>query len=199
MLRIGLTGGIGSGKSSVSRIFIELGAPVIDSDQIAHQLVRPGSPALEQLTQIFGKEVLLNDGSLNRQHLRNIVFSDAAKRQALESLLHPLIRQEIDRQVEQLSAPYVIIAIPLLLEKGWQHQLDRVLVVDCDERQQFERAHKRDGSSRETIEAIMDSQVGRATRLAAADDTIDNSHSTDYLRPQVEALHQQYLAMAASD
>lgn len=196
MLRIGLTGGIGCGKSSVSAIFRELGAAIVDSDVIARQIVHPGSEALTEITRRFGSEVLNRDGSLDRARMRKLVFHDANKRQELEALLHPLIRQEMLRQIAALDCTYVIVAIPLLLEKGWQELLDRILVVDCSEEQQLERSGSRDGSTADTIRRIINSQIGRRERLAAADDIIDNSGSIDSLRPQIEALHKRYLEMA---
>ena len=199
MLRIGLTGGIGCGKSSVCKLFAELGAPIIDSDQIAHELVEPGNEALEQIVQQFGSEMLQPDGSLHRSRMRELVFHNENKRQQLEALLHPLIRQEMQRQLDALTAPYAILAIPLLLEKGWQKQLDRILVVDCSEAQQRARAQQRDGSSSETIRRIIGSQIGRTERLEAADDIIDNSGEPATLAPQVEALHQHYLQLASNN
>ncbi|MCW8919428.1 MAG: dephospho-CoA kinase [Gammaproteobacteria bacterium] len=195
MLRIGLTGGIGSGKSTVCTIFRELGVPVIDSDEIARELVVPGSVALQQITARFGPQVLRNDGSLDRQRMRDLVFDDPDKRQQLEAILHPLIRQEMERQIARLHAPYLILAIPLLLEKGWQQQLDRVLVIDCNEELQRQRATRRDGSPAHTIDRIIASQIERNTRLAAADDCIDNSGSLASLRTQVEMLHHHYLML----
>lgn len=199
MLRIGLTGGIGCGKSSVCELFAELGAPIIDSDQIAHELVEPGNEALEHIVHQFGSEMLQADGSLHRSRMRELVFQDENKRQQLEVLLHPLIRQEMQRQLDALDTPYAILAIPLLLEKGWQQQLDRVVVVDCSESQQLERTQQRDGSSSETIRRIIKSQIGRTERLEAADDIIDNSGEPATLTPQVEALHQHYLQLASNN
>ena len=199
MLRIGLTGGIGSGKSTVCDIFRELGVPIIDSDEIARDLVEPGTPALQQITRLFGTQVLLEDGHLDRAQMRELVFGSECKREQLESLLHPLIRQEMQRQISTLNTPYVILAIPLLLEKQWQQQLDRVLVIDCSEAQQRERANKRDGSSLQTIERIIASQIQREDRVSAADDIIDNSGALDSLHAQVERLHHRYLTLGANN
>ena len=196
MLRVGLTGGIGSGKSTACKIFIELGVPVIDSDAIARDLVQPGTQTIKQITVLFGDEVLQQDGHLNRGLIRELVFNDKGKREQLESLLHPLIRQQMQQRIETLNTPYVILAIPLLLEKHWQHQLDRVLVVDCSEEQQLDRAGKRDGGSPQIIARIIASQISRAERLAAADDVLDNSGSDEALRKQIEALHQRYLCIS---
>jgi dephospho-CoA kinase len=197
MLNIGLTGGIGSGKSTVCTIFRELGVPVIDSDEIARELVAPGSAALQQITAHFGTQLLQEDGRLDRKQMRELVFNNPHKREQLEAILHPLIRQEMERQITLIHAPYLILAIPLLLEKGWQQQLDRVLVVDCSEGLQRQRATRRDDSSVHTIDHIIASQIPRSARLAAADDLIDNSGSAASLRAQVEALHHRYLALSA--
>lgn len=199
MLRIGLTGGIGSGKSSVCTIFHELGAPIIDSDIIARELVVPGSMALKQIEGCFGQQLLQEDGSLDRKQMRELVFSNQAQREQLESILHPLIRQEMERQINRLNAPYIILAIPLLLEKGWQQQLDRVLVVDCSVELQRQRALMRDSSSVQTIDRIIASQISRDARIAAADDLIDNSGSYEALRDQVETLHHRYLELSANN
>jgi dephospho-CoA kinase len=199
MLRIGLTGGIGSGKSTVCALFHELGAPIIDSDIIARALVAPGSMALEQIAECFGQQLLQEDGSLDRRQMRELVFSNQARREQLESILHPLIRQEMERQISRLNAPYIILAIPLLLEKGWQQQLDRVLVVDCSEELQRQRALKRDNSPVQTIDRIIASQIQRDARIAAADDLIDNSGSYEALRDQVETLHHRYLVLSANN
>ncbi len=199
MLLIGLTGGIGSGKSSVCKIFRELGVPIIDSDIIARELVEPGSKVLLKVASLFGDQVIQQDGSLDRAQVRDLIFHDEVKRSQLEALLHPLIREAMQRQIDALDSAYVILAIPLLLEKGWQQQLDRVLVVDCSEAQQLRRASSRDGSATETIERIIASQIQRNARLAAADDIIDNSGSLDSLHRQVKALHQRYLQIAANN
>lgn len=199
MLRIGLTGGIGSGKSTVCNIFRELGAPIIDSDVIARELVAPGAEALKQIAVLFGQQVLQEDGQLDRKQMRELVFSNQASREQMESILHPLIRQEMERQINLLNTPYVILAIPLLLEKGWQQQLDRVLVVDCSVELQRQRALKRDGSSEQTIDQIIASQIQRDARIAAADDLINNSGSHHALREQVETLHHRYLSLSINN
>ncbi len=199
MLHIGLTGGIGCGKSTVCELFREYGIPIIDSDIIARELVEPGAPALQQITNFFGEQMLQQDGSLNRAKMRELIFNNRQQREQLESILHPMIRQEMLRQLSTLESPYVIIAIPLLLEKGWQQQLDRVVVVDCSEEQQRERAAQRDGSSAQTIEQIIASQISREERIAAADDVIDNSLSLESLRGQIYTLHQCYLTIATNN
>lgn len=197
MLRIGLTGGIGSGKSTVCRLFADLGVPIIDTDNIAHSLVEPGKPALAYMVEAFGQEILDQQGALNRALLRERVFSDEKQRQRLELILHPLIRSEMHRQLERLKGSYVIIAIPLLLEKGWQGEVDRILVVDTDETRQLERTVRRDGLSEAAVKRIIKSQVSRQQRLATADDTIHNDGALDKLRGQVIELHQLYLQLAA--
>lgn len=196
MLRIGLTGGIGSGKTTVCRLFSELGTPIIDTDKIAHALVAPGQPALDQLSKAFGEEILDQEGQLNRAVLRERVFNDDTARQQLEALLHPLIRTEMRRQLKMLRAKYVIIAIPLLLEKGWQDEVDRILVVDTDEGLQVERTAHRDGISEEQVGRIMLTQVSRHQRLASADDIIHNEGDLDTLRKQIKHLHNNYVQLA---
>jgi dephospho-CoA kinase len=198
MLRIGLTGGIGSGKSTVCRLFAALGIPVIDSDLITHELVVPGEEALEQLAAAFGPDILDGEGALDRAALRERVFRDEAMRKRLEAILHPLIRKQLHNRLAALDAPYVIIAIPLLLEKGWQAEVDRILVVDADEAAQIERTVMRDGVSREMVQRIMQAQVSRAERVEAADDIIYNNEKRDALKARVDELHQQYLKIATS-
>jgi dephospho-CoA kinase len=197
MLVIGLTGGIGSGKSSVCRQFADLGVPVIDTDQIAREVVAPGQPGLAQVRETFGNEVLTAEGELDRALLRKRVFADPEARQRLESILHPLIRTRMEEQLAALEAPYAIVAIPLLVEGGRQAQLDRVLVVDCSEELQIERVCQRDGASREQAQAILAAQCPRASRLEAADDVIYNDDNIAALKPQVAKLHQHYLQLAA--
>lgn len=193
MLRIGLTGGIGSGKSTVSKLFHDLGAPVIDADVIAHQIVEPGQPALKQLAATFGSEFLNADGSLNRAKLRELVFSDPSQKKRLERLLHPLIRAKMAEKIAQLDSPYCIVSIPLLLETQMTDLVDRILVIDCPVATQIERVENRDGLSAEQISRIIASQVSRKTRLARADDIIDNSKPARQLAEQVKKLHNLYL------
>ncbi|WAK02830.1 dephospho-CoA kinase [Methylobacter sp. YRD-M1] len=198
MLKIGLTGGIGCGKTTVARLFAELGGPVIDADQIAHQLVAKGQPALAQIAQQFGADILDPDGSLNRTRLREIVFSNPSQKQKLESILHPLVYQSIQAELERLSTPYCIIAIPLLFETNMAHFVDRVLVVDCPVEIQIARVRKRDQLTLERIQSIIDSQVSRDFRKSHADDLIDNSESDYGLAEQVKKLHNLYLSLSAS-
>ena len=197
MLRVGLTGGIGSGKSTVCNYFRKVGAAIVDTDILAREVVEPGSSGLELIVKHFGQAILLEDGSLNRDALRKIAFNDPNKRQLLESILHPLIRQRLKNMLGAINADYVIIAIPLLLEKGWQAEVDRILVVDCTEEQQVERIIQRDGNDRSLIMKIIQSQVSRHQRLAAADDIIHNNNDMVAIREQVEKLHKQYLQLAA--
>ncbi|MDP1773404.1 MAG: dephospho-CoA kinase [Methylobacter sp.] len=197
MLKVGLTGGIGCGKSTVAGIFAGLHVPVLDADEIAHRLVEKGQPALTQIQQTFGTAILNPDGSLNRKNLREQVFSDMKQKQKLESILHPLIYKTLQAELEQLIAPYCIISIPLLFETDMTHFVDRILVIDCPVETQIERVKVRDSLSIERIQSIIDSQVSRAFRKAQADDLIDNS-DTDYrLAEQVKKLHNLYLSISA--
>ena len=196
MLRIGLTGGIGSGKSTVCRLFSRLGVPVIDTDTIAHDLVVPGQPALDKLTAIFGPDILDQEGHLDRGLLRERVFGNEKLREQLESILHPLIRNSMQNQIAAIRAPYVVIAIPLLLEKGWQAEVDRILVIDAPENLQLERTVRRDSVSAETVLRIMHAQVSRQHRLDVADDIIHNDGEETALRAQIENLHKRYLHLA---
>ncbi|MFU8837104.1 MAG: dephospho-CoA kinase [Thiohalomonadaceae bacterium] len=196
MLRVGLTGGIGSGKSTACAYFQAEGVPVVDTDQIARQLLQPGQPLLSQVLKVFGPEYQNEQGKLNRAALREKVFGSPAQLARLEGLLHPAIRQSVHQQLQTLQAAYVIIAIPLLVEKGWQGEVDRVLVVDCDEALQLHRASQRDHCDPAAIRQLMRFQSSRQQRLAAADDIIHNDGSTESLRQQVQALHLRYLKMA---
>lgn len=197
MLRIGLTGGIASGKSTVARLFARHGAPIVDTDEIARELVVPGNPALDQIVARFGAQALRSDGTLDRDWLRARVVADPGERRALEAILHPRIREEVRRRLNGLSAPYAIVVVPLLLETDFRHEIDRVLVVDATEQQQIERALARGGMSEAQARELMGAQVARGERLAAADDVIDNSGDPASLEPAVERLHRKYLAVAA--
>ena len=192
MLVIGLTGGIGSGKSTVAELFADLGVVVIDTDIIAHELVTPGQPALKEITALFGNEILNTDGSLNRKSLRELVFNSEQKRLQLEAILHPRIREEVQSQLDALSVTYCIVVIPLLLETGQQNRAQRILVVDSTVDMQLARTTKRDDTNNEAVTKIIASQVDRQTRLAAADDIIYNEQSLDELKQQVLKLHQFY-------
>lgn len=191
---IGLTGGIGSGKSTVADLFAHMGAAVIDTDLIARQLVTPGSPALAEIRAAFSDAVLDSAGKLDRAGLRRLVFADAAARGRLEAILHPRIRSDVKHALAQVHAPYAVVVVPLLIETGgYSDMLDRVLAVDCPETLQIERVMARNGLSAEEVRAIIATQASRAARLAAADDVIENTGSAETLRSAVAALHQRYL------
>ena len=196
MLVIGLTGGIGSGKSTVCHHFAALGVPIIDTDLIAREVVEPGQPGLAQIIDAFGLEILAPDGKLDRRRLRERIFADAEARHGLESILHPLIRTRMKEQLAALQAPYAIVAIPLLVESGRRDNLDRVLVVDTPEEQQIARVCQRDGVKKEQAEAILAAQCSRTSRLAAADDVIYNSDDLKALESQVGRMHRHYLQLA---
>ncbi len=198
MLVVALTGGIGCGKSSVSRRFEALGAPVIDADVIAREQVLPGSPALDEIRTLFGPRVIQQDGSLDRAVLRTVVFNAPEKRQQLEQILHPRIRREMELRLQSLNAPYAILVIPLLLETGQNELADRILVVDCTEAQQITRVALRDGLKETQIRQMLAAQVDRATRLGAADDVIENSGNLEELNESTDRLHEFYLRLAAT-
>jgi dephospho-CoA kinase len=206
-LRIGLTGGIASGKSTVAQRFAELGVPVIDADESSRFLVAPGQPGLEQVVGRFGGGVLTAQGELDRRALRNVIFTDPQKRRDLEAILHPLIRADMERRAKEARGPYLILAIPLLVEgatrrgaaqNGAARGLDRILVVDADEAMQLERLTARDSVSLEDARAILAAQADRASRLRAADDVLVNSGTVYDLHQAVDRLHQRYLELAAA-
>lgn len=198
MLRIGLTGGIGCGKSTVCRLFAELGVPIIDADVIARQLVEPGQPTLYKLSAIFGDSILNTDGTLNRAELRQLAFSDQSHKQQLDAIMHPLIYAEIAAQANALHNLYCIMAIPLLLETQQRHVVDRVLVVDCSPSLQLQRVIDRDNTNQQQAEAIIATQLDRQIRLSEAHDVIDNSTTVDHLAEQVKSLHNSYLLLATA-
>ena len=194
---VGLTGGIGSGKSTIGNLFSALGVPVIDADIIARKVVEKGSPLLAELVSHFGIDVLTEQGELNRAKLREIIFSHPDKKTWLNQLLHPAIRNEMLAQVEQCQQPYVILMVPLLIENNLIHLCDRILVVDVLPETQIERATKRDNNKAEIIQNIMASQVSREKRLSYADDIIDNNQpleqNLEKIKKQINELHQIYL------
>ncbi len=196
MLVVGLTGGIGSGKSTIADMFADLGVPIIDMDRIARQIVEPAQPALVQIKQAFGEKIVDVNGHLNRQQLSKIIFDSAEKRHQLEAILHPLIRQETERQLAELKAAYCIVVIPLLLESNQRNLVDRILVVDVSESLQITRTMQRDKISAVQARKILAAQVQRDSRLNAADDVIDNSFEMDDIRARVKELDQQYRALS---
>jgi len=196
MLKVGLTGGIGCGKSTVAKLFAQHAVAIIDADEIAHALVRPKSPALTQIASTFGADCLLANGNLDRAKLRELIFNNAQKKCQLEHIMHPLIYAEIDRQVLALSGLYCIIAIPLLLETHKQASVDHILVVDCSETEQIKRVQLRDGLSTDQIKAIIQSQASREQRLAEADSIIYNTQDNNQLTHDINNLHQQFIKEA---
>jgi len=196
MLIVGLTGGIASGKSTVARLFAQLGVPVLDADAIARELVAPGRPALDRIVQDFGGGVLDPDGGLDRPRLRNLIFAHPDRRRRLEGILHPLIRKEMEARMRNLNAPYCVLVIPLLVETGQEDLVHRVLVVDVPEQEQIRRCEARDGLSRAEITAILAAQATRAQRLASADDVIVNDGTPADLKARVSELHRTYLTLA---
>ncbi|HEV3010182.1 MAG TPA: dephospho-CoA kinase [Burkholderiales bacterium] len=193
---VGLTGGIGSGKTAAADEFAKLGATVVDTDVIAHELTQKGGAAIAEVERIFGKEFVVA-GAMDRKRMRDRVFTDPAAKRSLEALLHPMIREESARRIAAAAGPYVVHVVPLLIESpDYRRRVDRVLVVDSPEETQVERVRARSGLPEAEVRAIMRGQISRAERLAAADDVIDNSGSRDALRKQVSALHQKYLQFA---
>jgi dephospho-CoA kinase len=193
---IGLTGGIGSGKSEVSRRFQALGISVIDADDIAREVVEPHKPALKMIAAHFGDNILNANGTLNRENLRHIIFTHPHEKKWLENLLHPIIRAEIIQQLQNAKSAYAILASPLLLETTQHELVNRILVVDANEELQLARASERDNNDREQIKKIMATQMRRAERCAKADDIIDNHGNLAELNTQVTKLHAHYLTLS---
>ncbi|HTR00239.1 MAG TPA: dephospho-CoA kinase [Candidatus Acidoferrum sp.] len=193
---VGLTGGIGSGKTTVCSLFADRGVEIIDADVVSRKLVAPGSPALQQLTELFGPDALGTDGTLNRAYLRQLVFVDAMAKKQLEQLLHPLIRSNIVQQIARSNSPWLILAAPLLLENRSYDFVDRVLVVDADEAQQLARTTQRDRCGEDDVRRIMQTQLPRAERLAQAHDVIHNDGNLAGLEAQVDRLYSRYEALA---
>ncbi|MDE2366161.1 MAG: dephospho-CoA kinase [Betaproteobacteria bacterium] len=197
-LMIGLTGGIGSGKTATAAFFAALGADVVDTDVIAHELARPHGPAVPAIRQTFGEKYITDDGALNRKEMRELVFSDDNSRRKLEAILHPLIRTEVVRRTARFCGPYGIIVVPLLLETGdYREMIHRVLVVDCNEQTQLVRTITRAGLDERTVRTIMATQLSRMERLKQADDVIVNDSDMPHLKHQVDVLHNKYLALGA--
>jgi len=196
---VGLTGGIASGKSAASAMFEALGVPVLDADQTARDVVEPGTPGLARIIETFGNEVLTADGQLDRAKLRAIVFKDNDKRQALEAIVHPAVRVAMQAWRESLDTDYCILAIPLLVESGLNRMTDRVLVIDVAPDTQRRRLIERDGIDAALAERMIQSQVGREERLAAADDVVDNNGSLAALQSQIDTLHRRYVALSHAE
>lgn len=194
---VALTGGIGSGKSTVADEFAHLGVTVIDADIIARQVVEPGTPALLTIAERFGPQMLNDDGCLNRRRLRERIFAHSEDKAWLNALLHPLIQQETRRQMQASTSPYLLWVVPLLVENRLTDKADRVLVVDVPKETQIERTMRRDGVSREHAEHILAAQATREQRLAAADDVIENMGSADAVASHVARLHEKYLMLAS--
>lgn len=198
MYVVAITGGIGSGKTTVANQFAELGIEVVDADIIAREVVEPGTPALAAIAAHFGADVIAPDGRLNRRQLRERVFTDPQAKGWLNALLHPLIRSEMQRQCAAARSPYCLLVVPLLVENRLTTLANRVLVIDVDEATQIERTCRRDGVSREQAEAILAAQANRTERLAAADDVLDNQNGTlEAIKSRIFALHETYLAFAS--
>jgi len=195
---VGVTGGIGSGKSSAAALFAELGACIVDTDEIAHALTAAGGRAIPAVTAAFGPAAIAADGSMNRPAMRELVFADPSRRKILEDILHPLIRAEAGDRVARSPAPYAMLVVPLLLEtRGYPDLVRRVLVIDCDESLQVSRTMQRSGLTAAAVRAIMAAQLPRQERLSRADDVLRNDGDIADLRRQVAELHQRYLALAA--
>jgi len=195
-LRIGLTGGIASGKSTVAAMFAELGACVIDTDLIARELVAPGEPALAAVVEAYGEAVLDAEGALDRGLMRRIVFGDPAERRRLEAILHPRIREVALARAAVCPGPYVMLMVPLMFESGFDRLVERTLTVDCPESLQLDRLMARDGIGRDEARAVIAAQMQRAERRSRADDLIDSSTTIDATRERVIELHETYLGLA---
>ena len=196
MFTVGLTGGIGSGKTTIARFFLEQNIEVINADEIARKVVEPGTAALSKIQERFGSEILINEKSLNRALLREKIFKDSRQRIWLENLLHPLIEEEITNLIAVAVSRYVILESPLLFETNQHKLVNRTLVVDVSPKVQLERAILRDGGSEGTIKAIMDSQISRDDRTSLADDIVDNEQNFQSVRTQLKKFHQNYLNLA---
>lgn len=201
MFQVGLTGGIGSGKSKVADLLAQWGAAVVDTDAIAHELTAPGGQAMEPIRQAFGDQAVAPDGSLNRAVMREQVFANPQARKTLEAILHPMIGSVTRQRAQQAQGCYLVYVVPLLVESGnWRDRLDRICVVDCDPETQIQRVQARSGLTREAVERIMKAQASRQTRLQAATDVIvnDGSTSLDLLVQRTQAMHQAWCQAAAA-
>ncbi|MEM5313933.1 dephospho-CoA kinase [Paraburkholderia sp. JHI869] len=201
MFAVGLTGGIGSGKSTVADCFAARGVTIVDTDLIAHRITAPHGVAMAQIVAEFGPEFVAPDGSMDRARMRTLVFGDESARKRLEGITHPLIRSEAERETREASGPYVIVVVPLLVESGtWKTRVDRVLTVDCSVETQIARVMRRNGFTREQVLAIIARQATREARLAAADNVVvnDDGATLETLAQDVDALHQTYLKLAAA-
>jgi dephospho-CoA kinase len=194
-----MDGGIGCGKSAVANLFSQRGISIIDTDEIARDVVKPDQPTLKKLTEIFGAQIIDKNGGLIRSKLADIAFSSEQQRQKLESIIHPVIREQTLKLMQQANSPYVIVVIPLLFETSQESDYDRILVIDCSRETQIARIKNRDNRSDKQIEAIIQSQVSRETRNNKADDIIVNDSSLENLSLKVEELHQKYLTMSQAD
>ena len=197
LLRVGLTGGIGSGKTTVRNFFDELGAPTIDADEISHRITKPGQAAFDEVVALFGKESLDETGNLDRKRLRALIFDEPDLKQKLEAIIHPRVRTQIREFTDRVDYPYCVICIPLLLETGAQSTVDRVLAVDAPEELQVARVSRRDNADERQTRSIIRSQAGREQRLHAAHDIIVNDGNINDLKAQVENLHKRYMMMGS--
>ena len=197
-LIIGLTGGIGSGKTSVANAFAQRGASIIDADIIAHQLTAPGGKALKAIEAAFGKDMLTANGAMDRAKMRALIFSDPAQKQILEAILHPMIRAEVEQQTIEAQGAYVIHVVPLLVESG-RWNFSRILVVDCDEQLQIQRVMQRDRLAEDLIKSIIAQQATRQQRLAVATDVIQNQGAFETLIPEIDRLHKLYSELSSSN
>lgn len=197
-LRVGLTGGIASGKTTVSGIFRSLGVPVIDADEIAREITTPGKKAYNEIVSLFGNGIIDGKGHLKREQIKEIIFSRQDMKEKLERIIHPMVREEMEAHLATCNYPYCILSIPLLVEAGADYRLDRILAIDVPEKEQIERVVKRDKISKELALSIINSQADRKKRLSAADDVIENTGNLNHLESQVKILHKKYLELAAA-
>ncbi|HEX9877514.1 MAG TPA: dephospho-CoA kinase [Gammaproteobacteria bacterium] len=196
MFRVGLTGGVASGKSTAAKLFAELGAGIVDTDAVAREVVDFGEPGLEAVAAEFGDAILQSSGELDRRALRELVFRQPERRKRLEAILHPLIRARTAQRLAELAAPYAIVVVPLMFETGFDTLVDRTAVVDCPEATQLARLQRRDGLEGSDAQAMLDAQLDRRARLSQADDIIDNSGDIEQLKTRVAALHTRYMELA---